>query len=376
MPYPFVTLVDRINDRYFVFTAVNADGLPLMFPPKICPPKSHFIRNLTCPYWDSFAHPFSAFIPLYFPFEGPLFGRLRFNTASGEPPLVRFHPVMLPSCWRLDPGVVAQWERLEIGLNIIIYLLAKDPACRAGWKSHLEWEDLPQPHWFGYRRTFMQKPEAIRAIRKSRLAFSNLAAMCSYTISLFVDDSSVSVYPGWIWHLRKWVHPGWLEDLRTSVIGRLDGSVKRRGACIYVKRCNWSYNMLASMINSKVPLWFLWGDEDSGPMKPKSSIIQDFAPDTKQVHAILQELKCPPSVTISTYSDDVPFMFDSSLDSDINRMSPPPTEPDIQFPPVEPYSRQRPGQDWRTFFNEQDRRYTQLMETASPDRLKIWEDRR
>jgi hypothetical protein len=329
--------------------------------------------------WDRYSHPCYSFQIQNFPYEGPIFGRLRFKTWNNLPPIVDVpHSSILK---QLDPVVLTQWVRLEVGLNVVIHLLKKRDECKKGWRV-LDQEKIPQPHWFGYNKTFRSEDQARRSILKSRRAFATLIAMCSYTIALC--DGSYFNPPTWVTHLATWVHPGWLEDLRSSPVAMFNGTVKRRGAVIHMSECSWSEHVVQSMLNAHIPIWFYCGD--TIPHKPKSLYLRPYFPDEAEVVQLIKEHN---DLTVASAShpsvDDPGFETETDVTETITtdtssttetQLTTVPSENGPDIPNVERGSRQRRGETWREFFDRQEIDHEMLFETATSRQLQTYEDRR
>jgi hypothetical protein len=151
-----------------VFTSPTTDEIPILYdydhPPRDFTHGS--MRTLLRPHWDKHAHAYTAFTPLEVPYEGPIFGRLRFNTPRGLPPIVDGERVAGKNLRQLDPSIITQWERLEVGLCVVIYLLKKRPECQAGWDG-IDYNNIPLPHCFGYQKGHHDDKQARRAAFRS-----------------------------------------------------------------------------------------------------------------------------------------------------------------------------------------------------------------
>jgi hypothetical protein len=393
---PYRILVEKVAGVIRVFTS-TATGLPWLFDYDN-KQRPRFLPSLFRPHWDHHAHPSFAFTPLELRYEGPIFGRLRFDTPDNAPPVgVVYHRIDGHFMgYALHATVRDRWQRLEDALCLVIYLLCKRPECLEGWEGSCEWEQLPLPRWFGYTKYYGSKEDASRAARRSRQAFNGLAGMCSYTIAL-CHGSPTLPNPFWISHLSTWVHPGWLADLQASVVGTLDDTVKRRGVLIHVSNCRWKKDTVDSFIASSVPVWFYWGDQNKVvAVSAVSSFLTDFMPVKTDVANKLREfdtaegaLPAPRSPSPSQFSIPGTSYVESHstgtssltvAPSNFSALSPcthPTTVgPDAnpEFPQVEKGSRQRPGQDWRSFFEQQGLRHAQLYSTASQELLQKWAD--
>jgi len=326
-------LIGTIAGERRVFTSPTATELPLVFDFQSQPHRHHFLKYLFRPYWDHHAHHYTAFIPISLPFEGPIFGRLHFDTPDGEPPLVprsqyTYAAIQHPNLgsptmyhcydgWSLSPDIIAQWDRLEIGLNVVMALLVKRNGSSdidihgrnfyRWYPQSLGFLNYPQPHWFGYKKIHTTEALARGAILRSRHAFSALAGMCSYTIALHCqkDDSPI---PTWLTDLHPQVHPGWLEDLRSSVVGTLNSTVQRRGALIHVGNCTWDKRIIRALIAAEVPVWFYWGDSE-GYHEPKADIFRICQPDEKDVKDMLKTTN-PCSLSPTTQEPIYNFQLD------------------------------------------------------------------
>jgi hypothetical protein len=243
--------------------------------------------------------------------------------------------------------------------------------------------NLPRPCWYGYEKVHHTRDSAERAAYRSRQAFHALAGMCSYTIAMCSGNPDLPC-PDWVTHLQTWIHPGWLEDLRTSVVGRVDSSVRRRGALVDPENCPWAEDILFRMILTDTPVWFLWKSAKTVEAMGSNFFSQWKPASRAQVREKLALLDLTdsstpapiaPSSIESQLTGSSSFTFHTTHTADTL-----PTTVDLDldpvFPLVEPGSRQRRGQDWQTFFERQDRRHEQLYRNATDQQLQVWASRK
>jgi hypothetical protein len=367
------------DGKNLVFTSLVATELPMVYGPNL--PPGYFIKNLMRPHWDHHADPWTAFIPTHFPYEGPIFGRLRFNTPKGFPPLAEgiWYEDGRPFTGRqMDPAVCNTWVRLEVGLLTVIYLMKKRPECLAMLKTV---GDIPIPSWFGYKRQFKNDKEANYAIIKSRKAFHSLIGLCSYALALCRDHDCSP--PGWVNHLSTWVHPGWMEDLRISVAGTFNESVKRRGLLIDVSKYDRDQIIFDTMKRSGVPMWFWWGDQ-SKKFTIKQSFISELQPTSEAVRQALSWFHKPPSLPQRNddhvYEDDqesssvTTAMMSTFFPETCSTSATSVIEPDAAA--IQHDIGQHPNNDWQSFFTERERSNAEIYNRASPKDLQKWENRR
>jgi hypothetical protein len=232
--------------------------------------------------------------------------------------------------------------------------------------------------------------------------------MCSYTIAHCA--TGISGTPEWILHLRTWVHPGWLEDLRSTVVATFDGTVKRRGALVHAKNCLWSQKVIRSMINGSVPFWIYWGDTNA--LNRVSESLTAYRPDHSLVIQKIKELDNAMNIptpypdtddigpfhadpdtndnTHSFHADPVPdqdvtassvdgmHSLDSATDfpTETDLTSVAPLEVDTEIPIPEKGSRQLLGETWQAFFERHEQIYSTWTQNATPEELRVWDDRR
>jgi len=187
-------------------------------------------------------------------------------------------------------------------------------------------------------------------------------------------------------HLSQWVHPGWIEDLRISVAGTFNESVKRRGLLIDVRKFNRDQTIFDTMRCSGVPLWFWWGNEKER-FAVNQSFISKLQPKSDIVNQALAWFKNPPSLP-QRYDDHVyegdqdsssvttamtsTFFPESSLTSVTSQGSV--IEPETAA--IQHDNGRHSNNDWQSFFARQERSNSEIYGRASSKERQQWDNRR
>jgi hypothetical protein len=233
-------------------------------------------------HWASNSYPFLPYAPVTPDFSGPLLGRLAYQRKS--------LPIeQKETGWCLSLELQGKWTRLENGLrSAALSLLTYRHTIRT------EFSTYPFPREFGYTRAHNTKSQARSSAMRARDAFIPLMALCSFAISLHLDQSDVcnlfnpnAPTPQWARYLIDAfsVNPTWVENLRRSFVG--DFTKQRIGAII--NPYTWKHHeIIYPMILCNVPVWIYWSPSDlaAGP-------FQEYQPTLEQLKNAVQCSKCP-----------------------------------------------------------------------------------
>ncbi|KAK0487977.1 hypothetical protein IW261DRAFT_1559022 [Armillaria novae-zelandiae] len=261
-------------------------------------------------------------VPTWRPFYGPLFERLFLLDHDLPTQLINAEA----GAWILDEEIRVEWITLEKHLRALL------SACLHLSTAPLPklWQPWSYPQRFGYRHSHSTRCWAAIAVLRSRDAFVPLMAAVGFGIYLMKwQEREVNGFEWRKWLLEKatTIHAQWLAHVENSVI--CDREVCRVGGIIDYATCEF-LPFVPDLIYMfpRMPLYINWG-----PDRPL--IVPLYLPvphyDDFKTPLPLDEVAIVP---VPEHDSSLPAVEMICRD----------------FPPVEKYSRQRAGEDWKSFF--------------------------
>ena len=282
--------------------------------------------------WSADCHPYLAF-SLQSPFIGQW---ARFST-----PVDRIVLVHDRYGWHLPCDTQKEWKRFEHVIRASAEYMSGYLKAQFVELSNL-WDVPPKPGSFGYFDVQSTEAEARQAIGKSIDAFLVYMAYISFLFALhyYYPATRNTEYPRSSFQQVNGlkVNPEWLRDVEASPVARFRSDTQRVGSVINVNSCKW-LNLVPFMITAKIPIWLYWG--------------------------------CPPFVKSFDLRSSWVSLYTPTIDEPMHPALPIATEglapsPVSDFPPVEPNSRQCPGESMRAYFQCRKERHQRLMEKETP----------
>jgi hypothetical protein len=314
--------------------------------------------------------PYMILVPTHRPFYGPLFHRLHYMGSA--------IPIRRSSGrFQLDADVVREWRALEHNLITILHVMMTfDLALPRDFRV---WR---YPYYYGYEALYANRKDAVIVAARSRDSFIPL--MATLTMFIILLEQERRRRPDFNWRdvlLEKTeIHHQWFSELENSAVGDL--TIPRVGGIVTMETCQYKWMLSELSRRANTPLYLYWGT--SPPLYRPSDIDNEFVP----TPATLSNLKRIPRYVTSTStisSTPVPPSFDVSHSSRDSAPLPPssdsvpprtsydsvPPRPSHNsvptFPPVEQYSGQKPGEDWREFFKRREEHNKWLEENETPE---------
>jgi hypothetical protein len=325
-------------------------------------PDSFVLNNIRQISWTTNETPFTPLVPLGKPFFGPLFGRL--NYSDGNLPV--YHE---PSRdWGLDPAVVEEWVALERNMRTL--LIAMMDVSTAPLPSHFRYWALPRQ--YGYELRYRRHRDARIIASRSRDSFIPL--MAALTLMLRIMDDLWQHIPDFCWRERvlerTGIHPQWLGDLEMSAVG--DFRYPRVGGIIDIGKCEFRW-LLPLFTAFEMPIYLYWGPIIDRPLN-LTNHLESVAPsptDIRHLHVLSDQ--SPPHAAKKPPASLSPAPLTDLTSHSCSGNSVPPVACDStsgtaqpNFPPVEKFSGQDIGEDWRSFFARRAKRCVLLAEKESP----------
>ncbi|KAG6819796.1 hypothetical protein H0H93_008550 [Arthromyces matolae] len=342
-------LITQMDARHFVvenqlFTRIQGDrsqDFPIQLPPSEPhdPERRFKLDSLNRMSWILDEFPFLMAIPLENPFSGLLFDRLHYN---GD----RF---VVPSKYgfKLRLNVLRAWEDLELNLRAVVYAMAE--ICQTYLPKTFRFWAFPKR--YGYTKTYTSQAVAQSIAIQSRDSFIPLIATATFFLVLM--ETHAHPEPGSTWRetvLKKTgIHHQWLSDLELSIAG--DFKAKRVGGIMRSPRQLAALSLPLSQLN--MPLFVSWGllSDPALFQAPNYLKGKHFVPTSSEIQALRSGQRLSRERSRSPLSSP-----QASL---------------LRFPPVDPLSRQRPGEKWEQFFARHA--YDPLL--LSPLEKQKWESR-
>jgi hypothetical protein len=328
-----------------IFTIIQGDGSVfdrLPYPREAPGPESVVLDKIWQTGWISNEVPFMVLVPVYRPFYGPLFHRLRYDHRSF--PIER-HPA---GGWSLNMAVMEGWVALERNMRALAYAMLECGSIALP-RYFRFWSP---PERYGYRLRYPNRRIALDIAARSRDAFIPLMAALSF--ALMIMNWLSEQVDGFDWRekvLKKTaIHPQWLADLEMSAVGDKDDP--KVGGIIDMSKCEFVW-ILRLLEQFKLPLYLYWGDTVDHPLGlPEYFTTSGIVPGRAEIDHLLSRANSkrlpsqPPATAPAAVS--LPRPADIVTPATGNPDSAP--APRQMFPPVERYSGQRPGEDWQSFF--------------------------
>jgi len=270
--------------------------------------------------------------------------------------------------FQLDPDVVREWRALEHNLITILgAMMTFDLALPRDFRV---WR---YPYYYGYEALYANRKDALIVAARSRDSFIPLMATLTMFIILLKQERRRR--PDFNWRVgllkKTEIHYQWFAELEGSAVGDL--TIPRVGGIVNMKTCQYKWMLSELSRRGNTPLYLYWGT--SPPLDRPSELNNELVPTL----ATLSNLKRIPhyvTTTSTISSPPVPPLINishSSRDSAPLRPSydsepPCPSHNSVPtFPPVEQYSDQQPGEDWREFFKRREERNKRLAEKETPE---------
>jgi hypothetical protein len=347
----YVTHNGHILVRNDVFTLMQGDLAKFEPYQPAVDPDTLVLDKIWRMAWATNEVPFMLLVPMYTPFYGPLFQRLNYTHRSFP-----LHMVT-GGGWCLVPEVVQEWRTLERNMHHLF--VAMIDVSNAPLPRFFRYWALPKR--YGYELHYRSRRDAQIIASRSRDSFIPL--MAALTLMLLIMDDLTTRKENFKWRdtvLQKTgIHPQWLAELEKSVVGDFDSP--RVGGIINFTTCEFQW-LLPLFSSFKMPIYLYWGPVIDCPLRlPK--YLEKFAPSHTQI-SHLHELAA--GAHSHGHNNIVPLFVDNSVLAAAGDNTSVPATPPI-FPPVEKYSDQRPGEDWRSFFARREKRCAMLAEKETPE---------
>jgi len=287
-----------------IFTSLSPDAHPWTAPANMS--DTITMNDLRRPQWHANAYPFLPFAPSHMDYTGLLFERLAYNARTL--PIERTHD----GRYHLQPQLRERWFCLEKMLTLVVDTLTNTT-------DRARTRDMSFPRRLGYCENHSSEDAARISIMGSRDAFILLVSMCSYAIARHSrDDQGI---PQWERMLAGRLHAQYIDELRASMVG--DFTIKRVGTFIKAEDCDATHVLALTKRNT--PVWIYWRPDISVGMLCDPTVME-WSPNQWQIDQV-------------------------KAHRDATRSLPPePFHPTGPFPKLPPYSRQRPGETWRAYF--------------------------
>ncbi|CAK5265551.1 unnamed protein product [Mycena citricolor] len=353
-----------VRNELGVFVVFNADRNALLRIPR---PESrhHYRPALHATSWMSVRRVFLACGPRYPIFDGDLVGVLDISLRS-LPTVKKQMETGLG--WAMSWTVVERWANLEGFLNRVAVTLRWrvgqiSPAPNCGTMQ-------ARPITFGYSDSFATEEELANAVARSRDAFVPLlGAIAIFFLAL---DGSVE-RASWRSTVMEALHmPHRLMDSLEAVVERL----LRNPAGMILDftlenphELDWLFSLLVNdTVSIHLPLYFFLGQGNEAVNR--ATHVEAF-PSMRKIHLSVQDtirvLNELPLVEVA--SKEYVFVpwnmrqfgtipnpeYYETLDS-----------PQRQFPPVDPHSGQKPGEDYKDFFARRTVRNKRRLAAETP----------
>ncbi len=261
------------------------------------------------------------------PFYGHLFDRLALPDNS-----IPIKAASHPQVWGLDAKLLEDWITLERNLRAVL------SACLHISTAPLPklWRPWSYPKRFGYQRTHSTYRKAAIAAIRSRDAFVPLMAAVSF--GLYLMQWQQKRCKDFEWRTlvmeKAHVHAQWLAYVEDVVF---DPETTRIGGIIDYTTCQFSA-FLPDLIRyfPCMPLYINWGAE-------RPLHVPSYLP--VPASAVFNEFNASPQLPPAEVPAAATVTGDSSPSIEMICQN---------FPPVEKYSSQRAGEDWKSFFARRD----------------------
>lgn len=319
-------------------------------------------------HWIPNEHPFMFLVPLHPPFYGPLFERLALR--HGNAPVRRVKRVL----YTLDGRLKEDWASLEQNLKAIVFAMV-DLYTVPLPKFFQFW---PFPKRYGYQLDHPSEEHAQRVAINSRNAFVPLMAAVTLFL-LILNDRELSV-PGFTWRdrvLKKTgIHHDWLSMLEDSVVGDL--SIARYGGIINIPQCQYQ-SLIPLLVKARLDLYLCWGDIEDRPLRPLQFLLdKGLVPDYHDINHLRGIAKSSPATVPATTPAITPATASApaSAPAPPSAAKTPPTLSNhdngarVVFPPVDRYSKQRPGESWEAFFARRQESNLQKVAHETPQQFQ------
>ena len=310
-------------------------------------PVSVVLDDICSTGWIANEVPFMSLVPVHRPFYGALFQRLHYN--DDNLPIQRLED----GSWSLHPAVLTEWVSLERNMRALLSALL-DCSSAVLPKYFRLWSF---PKQYGYQLHYRSQRHARVIASRSRDSFIPLMAALSFMLVLMGWQEQLKG-DGFDWHAIVFsntsIHPQWLADLEMSVVGNYN--TPRVGGIINFAKSEILW-MLPTIRKLNMPLYLHWGHIQDRPLRvPDFLQNEGFVPSPREI-----EVLC-----LFAQSNRVrPALESSETVSATNHVTSPAATAQT-FPPVERYSGQRPGEDWKAFFRRREARDALTADKETP----------